>query len=314
MILEATMSQLKFIALLGNADKSILQIEFGDDFHIQEWPTDKFVSFCEKLFVEDAWFKLENEWGYGHARQSRQKHVYVVVKEYKDFPNPYDKNDDSPDKWHMRLAFEDIENSYLNDKITKLRLCAEGSINLCAQYYYRENKGEIDMESASEEMLFCESRLFKIKKSELNKINAFLKTPPLRPKHTYVRFALENFLESYRVAHIELEFVISMIALETLFNDGKQELRYKISRSCAVLLGKTKNDSKEIYKNLRELYDKRSTLVHTGDKSTVNQTDALRLKAYVRRSLFKILGLNLTKQDLAMKLTEHGFGSFRRIS
>jgi hypothetical protein len=308
------MPSLKFIALLGNVDRSILQIELGNGFHIQEWPRTKFVEFCEIGCSEDVEYKLDNQWGYGHARQSKRRHVYVIFKEFKNYFDDHDKN---LEPWAVKFRrwaiFEKNESDFLSDKITKLRLCIEGTINLCIQLYYKDDNGEIELDSSTEEGLYCENRLYKIKKSKIKKINDFLETPPLKLNHAYIHFALENFLESYRVAHNELEFIMLMIALEALFNDGKQELRYKISRGCAVLLGKTQAESKKIYEDLKELYNKRSTLVHLGDKSKLSEFDTILLKNYVRRGLFRAIELNLTKQNLAKKLTENGFGAFRRI-
>lgn len=122
-------------------------------------------------------------------------------------------------------------------------------------------------------------------------------------------FALENFQQSYRVAQIELEFIALMIAFEALFNDGKQELRNKVARGCAVLLGKTKAASRIYFKEVRDLYDRRSVLVHTGDRSKISRQDVLLLKEYVRKSIVRVVQLGLTKEELSARLTEAGFGS-----
>ena len=84
-----------------------------------------------------------------------------------------------------------------------------------------------------------------------------------------------------------------MLALEAIFNDGKQELRNKVSRGCAVLIGRNKEGSRRIFKNARDLHDKRSVLVHTGDTSKVQELDVRELHALVRQGLVRALALNI---------------------
>jgi hypothetical protein len=98
-----------------------------------------------------------------------------------------------------------------------------------------------------------------------------------------------------------------MIATEVLFNDGSYELKYRITRGMAVLLGTNKNECHEIYSNMKKLYDKRSGLVHTG-KAAISTTDVILLRHYLRNSIKELLRLRLSKTELSKKLMENGFG------
>ena len=313
------MSQVKYTALIGNVNKSILNINLGDGFNIEEWPIEKFVEFYEDMHgsaEHDIWFKLDDVWGYGHGRIYRPNNIYVVTKELTNFPSHGPSKDEENwlESFKKRDLFESGISERLEDKITKLRLCSEGSIKICVEFFYSIENNEIEMESSSEEQLHCENRLFKVKKSDLKLINGLLKSESLKTRHKYINFALDNYSQSYRVAHTELEFITLMIALEAIFNDGKQELRNKVSRGCAVLLGKTKVTSRKTFKDIRDLYDKRSILVHTGDKKKIQQNDVLLLKDYVRKSLLRVVELGLPKQKLLIQLSENGFGSYSKIS
>jgi hypothetical protein len=104
-----------------------------------------------------------------------------------------------------------------------------------------------------------------------------------------------------------------MIALESLFNDGQQDLRYKLSRGCAILLGKTIEESGRIYKDVTGLYDKRSKLVHTGNKKNITESDVLLLKEYTRRSIRRLLKLDLSKATLSQEFLSKGFGAYKTI-
>ena len=312
------MSKVDFVALIGNVNASILNVELGDGFRIEEWPIEKFVGFYEYMHgsaEHDIWFKLDDAWGYGHGRMYRPKNVYVVTKVLEEFPS-HDL-EKGQEKWLEAFRKRDIAESrvtnLLEDKIIKLRLLSEGSIKVCVEFFYSNDDGDLEMESSREEGLHCENRLYKIKKSDLDLINNLLKSPPINSRRKYINFAINNFSQAYRVAHTDLEFITLMIALEAIFNDGKQELRNKVSRGCAVLLGKTKASSRKIFKDVRDLYDKRSVLVHTGDTKKISRDDVLSLQSYVRRGLLRVLELDLTKDDLSVRLTENGFGSYSKI-
>lgn len=98
-----------------------------------------------------------------------------------------------------------------------------------------------------------------------------------------------------------------MIAAEVLFNDGAQELRYRISRGIAVLLSQTANEGKEIFRTMRKLYDKRSLLVHTGTASDLGMEDVRLLRGLVRRAIVRLSVLRLSKAQLSELLTTAGF-------
>lgn len=100
-----------------------------------------------------------------------------------------------------------------------------------------------------------------------------------------------------------------MMSLETLFHPSEQgELRYRISRNVAALLGKNDDkDSKTIFTDVEKLYDKRSKLVHTGNKSIVKESDLLLLRHYVRESIKEIYKMNKGKGDLLELLNSRGF-------
>lgn len=116
------------------------------------------------------------------------------------------------------------------------------------------------------------------------------------------------------MAHPYLGFISLMMAMEAIFNDGKNELRNKVSRGGAVLLGKNINSSRRIFSDLKKLYDIRSSLVHTGDISKIGNEELLLLRSYVRQSLLRVMELNLSKQSLSIQLSENGFGSYKRLA
>ncbi len=300
----------KYVALLGNVDKSILQVDFGDGFQVRPWSTDAFVSFYEEMHgsaEHDILFKLDEDWGYSNRRVYRPKTVYVIEKSLQDFP--LERANISELEWrdelYRRMDYERDQSALLEDKIRKLRLCAPGSIKVCVEFFY---SGDGEMQASTEEGLHCTNRLFKVRKADLPGIKRLLKEPPLVGTQKYLAFALDNYNQSYRVAQRPLEFISLMLAFEAIFNDGKQELRNKVARGCAVLLGRSKDESRRVFKDVKDLYDKRSVLVHTGDVSKIREAEIQMLHSYVRRSLAQAVTLNLPKEKFSVLLQEAGFG------
>jgi hypothetical protein len=80
-----------------------------------------------------------------------------------------------------------------------------------------------------------------------------------------------------------------MIAMEVLLNPSDHELRYRV-------------------KKMEGLYDKRSSLVHTGDRSPVTREDVLRLRHYVREAIKEVMRAGISKDDLLKALNTCGFG------
>lgn len=95
-------------------------------------------------------------------------------------------------------------------------------------------------------------------------LEEFIQNTNLPLKKPFLKLAFENFEISYEAPNRMLSFLSLMISLEVLFNQGPGGVKQKISRAGAVLLGKDKNQSKDIYGEVKKLYKKRSSLVHRG--------------------------------------------------
>jgi hypothetical protein len=307
---------MNYLALLGNVNESILNIALGDGFSIEKMPLFDFAKCCEEEFgIEDVWMKIDFNWGCVHDDTYRPEFVYVITKTLEHDPTSSDSEDFKNRKnlLHLELAYRDKISKYLDDKITKLRLLKEGSIRISIECYFElDEDGSRDFLGGSESALSCEHRLYELNDYKIDIANRFLAGPPLEKVPKYLNFALRNFEQSYQVAHKEFEYLSLMIALEALLNpDDKIELKMRVSRGCAVLLGKTVEESRHVFKQVKGLYDKRSSLVHTGDGSKITNSDVLCLKDLIRRSLKKALDLNLPSQELSTLLMESGFGSLR---
>jgi len=150
--------------------------------------------------------------------------------------------------------------------------------------------------------------LYTLEKSEIPDLQGFIQNTKLPFKEPFLQLAFENFELSYQIHNINLSFLSLMISLEPLFNPGSQELRYRISRNTAVLLGKENEDSKMIFSEIKDLYDKRSNIVHAGKSNIINNEDLLKLRHYVRESIKEINKMCKSKSELLDLLNSCGFG------
>jgi hypothetical protein len=125
-----------------------------------------------------------------------------------------------------------------------------------------------------------------------------------------MKLAYGNFMASYHLDDPKLVFITLMMSLEILFNQSTTELRYRVSRSVAVLLGKSRNKSEKIAKDLRGLYDIRSKIVHTGECDDLEKQKIVLLRNYVRKCLLKLFALGIKKDELITLLNELGYGDF----
>ena len=106
--------------------------------------------------------------------------------------------------------------------------------------------------------MFVSTESYTLEDSELEEINNYISTIELPFKENYLQIAFESFNLSYDTPIKELSFLSLMISLESLLNPSdNRELRYRISRNIAVLLGKDKKDSERIFSETKKFYDMR---------------------------------------------------------
>ncbi len=99
------------------------------------------------------------------------------------------------------------------------------------------------------------------------------------------------------------EFVIHLtIAAEALVQTGEGNLTQNLKRRIATLVANGAEETKEIERNMGELYVLRGLVVH-GHKPQIRITQTRQLDSYVRRAVEKGLELrDMTKKDLAQML------------
>lgn len=294
--------KMHFMGFLINADASILQLSLNHGFKIEAMSQSEAIDFVialRKVPYMEAGKILFMRYPFLNLPE---KQVYVIN-------NSFETDAEAKALHYGLIKFDNkFVQSYLYPIIRILRLFKEGDLRIPLEYYYtiKNRKPNSLMTKMSGKHVSREP--YHLESSELQDLYKFLNDTKIPFKRGFLQLAFENFELSYEISSIGLSFLTLMMSLETLLNPGEQELRYRISRNTAVLLGRGKEESRTIFSEIKELYDKRSKVVHTGDSKIVKRDALLKLRHHVRESIKKIYVMKKSKDEILDILNSCGFG------
>ncbi len=297
--------EIHFMGLLANIDKSILDVKLDLGFKIHTISAKKGVALLS-IFAGLPPMEIYKKLTIFNCL-SRDK-LYCVGN---SFESDIELGNDGAltsypsgmGEFSNKLVY-----GYLGPVIKLMRLFKGGNICMPLEYYYFIDDNIPKSFTRTETNLYIPSELYTLESSEIPDLQEFIQNTELPFKESFLQLAFGNFELSYQIHDRNLSFLSLMISLETLFNPGRQELRYRVSRNTAVILGKEKEDSEKIFREIKNLYDKRSDIVHTGKSNTINEEDLLKLRHYVRESIKVINNIGETKDELLEILNSCGFG------
>lgn len=114
-------------------------------------------------------------------------------------------------------------------------------------------------------------------------------------ENEFIAISLEYFYEAEKKFVYNSEgFISAMISLESLFNEGPSDIKYKLSHRAGFLLGLSEMDPIKAFEKLKDFYNKRSKLVH-GAGSLEYDPDRYFVARYTRRAI--IIFLILLKNE-----------------
>lgn len=304
------MSNLKlyFFAPLGNVDDSILNLKLKHGFEVDSISLDegsKLIGDFEKIPPNEIF-----RWRHYLTTISQRKKIYHIKNSFNyDLP----ENADEQGSYAMNF-FQEINKLYTENieiPLRYLRLFKTGNIYPACWYVYSISDNIPNIKYAGGASFFNLDELFHLDDIEIEPAQIFFEETRIPKDFKYLKLALENFELSYTTPNPSLAFLSLWIASEVLFNPGKGETIYKISRNFAVLLGNSVEDAKGIQRDIKKLYEKRSLLIHSGNEiwNAVGEEDEIaKLRNYVRDSIKQIIKMNLSKDDLVETLNSKGFG------
>jgi len=108
-------------------------------------------------------------------------------------------------------------------------------------------------------------------------------------ENDFITIALDYFHDSEKKFVYSNEgFISAIVSLESMFNEGPSDIKYKLSHRAAFLLGMYGLDPIEAFEKLKVFYNNRSKLVHGGGKLK-NDPDRYLVSRYTRRCLIIFL-------------------------
>jgi hypothetical protein len=144
-------------------------------------------------------------------------------------------------------------------------------------------------------------------------------------ENKFLLIALDYFHDAEnKFIYSDEGFISAMISLESLFNEGPSDIKYKLSHRAGFLLGLCNIDSVEAFEKLKLFYNHRSKLVH-GEGATTYDPDRYLVSHYTRKAIiiFLILlnsaerqgiGKNKRKQALLREIDYAMFDGKKRKS
>lgn len=295
---------MEYLGLIGNVENSFLKVQFGNGFTTERMKLSDFVAICKNEFqIQGVEEKLEHDWGYrSHDGSDIPEYVYVVRKSLTDFPEADGVLKDIElyrQQWQAEEDYEEQVSAYVENKTRVLRLLNEGSVQLSCEYFYETaNDGQRKLISCREQDQHGEDRLYKLNKKGLEQFSNIDYSELLNELPNYLKFAWNNFDQSYTIPHREVEFLCLMTSLEALLNDGSA-VKCGIAKGTANLIGRNKHEAVKVFDTLTRFYDLQARLINSGDKRDITEDTVVELKNIVRRALVEAIELKLPKQDLS---------------
>jgi hypothetical protein len=296
-------AKLYFKGILANVDSSILQVDFNHGFKIEAFSQEEAITLLSNLEkLPEMALVQKYFWHYECLNGSEQK-MYVISRSLESVSG----NDSTV---FSRIARFDNELvlGHLGPMIRLMRLFKEGDIRMPVKFYYQVQNNEIQGRTRSESGRYVSSEPCHLEASEIPFLLSFIQTVKLPFKRDFLHLAFENFELSYEISDMQLAFLVLMIGLETLLTDSNYEVTHRISRNTAVLLGENKEDSKEIFTQIKKLYGKRSGIVHSGKRNIIEKEDLLKLRGYLRKAIKEVYHLDREKSEIMNLLDSQGFG------
>jgi len=302
--------KIRFAGLLTNTDSSILDIKLEHGFKIEDIGSRELIELIikfENIPEILARVRVTGEKPYLNLKEDKG---YIISNLIDDFAVNVSGELDN-DNFRVLNEYDNTyANGYLYKSLSLMRLFKEGHIFMPDRYYFfDDDKSGIMAIKTGIDGSCIDRTIYTLQKSELTDLQTFLSIVRIPFEECSLRLAHDNFEISYSTNQEHLAFLTCMMSMESLFNpSGEGELRYRIARNTAVLIGKDKNDSESIWKRMKYLYDIRCDVVHAGKTDSVNNDDVIELRGYVRRSIKEFYKIGKSKQEVIEMLTSCGFG------
>jgi hypothetical protein len=288
-------------APLAYAGGSFRSVKLAPPFKIERWSYEK---ICELIIDMEG----PTDWSPDHRvdelhcvpEYGTTGHVITAQVEL-----DYDDSVDSILALHKALEAKD---ELLDRQIRLISLYLSAPILIAAKYWFQMENEERIMTSSTQQVVPYDSHSYGISYQEAQGLNAFLSRETPRNQPDFISIALDHWGHSYESIPLHMQLVSLVTALEVLLNPAQTELKHRVTRLAAVLLGTSKEDSQDIYMGLGKIYDARSKVVHTGRLAAAKDVWYWQLRRWVSRAILYAIALKRPKDQLCRDLNQLGFG------
>jgi hypothetical protein len=192
---------------------------------------------------------------------------------------------------------------YLEDLILKLRLFNPTPIKTTVQFHkLLENNTIVSIRGYTYSSMEFNPR-YSVSKKEISQFKRIYGTSF---KASLVQLAISNFSLSYQIVDKRAKVLVLMICLESLFNQGKDQISHTISRHLAIIMSTSLDEFRTNYTRIKKLYSMRSDIVH-GNKDINPYYELEELEEYVRKAIIFCSGFGGNKKELFEYLNAKGF-------
>ncbi len=285
-----------FIGFLGNlVDNSVTKLQLGEGFMIESGSPSEVMPFLSAL---------HSHWGERGGRDIWPEGCFRVVKRNIAEFDATGRGGVAADPTVSEEA-----HAFVQNKLRLLRLFKEGNVVLAYSFLYHMNESQPAPFCPRREYPVADRTPFTLTPTEVPEAQSFIERYGLPLEEPSMQLAFQSFDLSYEVHDPALVFLSLMIAMEVLLHPGdRDELKYRICRNAGVLLGQDISKGEAVFTEMKSLYDKRSKLVHSGNRSSLMRQDVLKLRQYVREAIKEAMSSGMSKNDLLNTLNAHGFG------
>jgi len=290
---------------LGNVDQSILKIKLDGGFEFDSMTYNEgrnFLSKLEKLPMEIFF----NQWR--HANNVFPNEGVYFIKKIFEFDLPHKENGDPDFCYELSEFTNSLVEKNIENTLRLLRLFKEGNIYLPCWYVYYVKNGIPSVIYAKGTPYPQNQSLYHLDENEIENAQEFIDSTKIPFSFDYVKLAHDNYEQSYLLHNDSLAFFTLMIALEVLFKPQRRsQFSDMISQNAGIILGHSPEEIEKIQKDISDLYDKRSELVHEGKViwyAAGEDDDVTRLRRYIRASIKEIISLDLSKDNLLEYLNQ----------
>lgn len=192
--------------------------------------------------------------------------------------------------------------------ILQLRLFKTGPIMTGSQFEIRKVDRRVYSKIESKKTELLSNGLYIMSSAEIDLFKECFN--PSFKINELCKLAFDSFELAYRLENLQTRFVTLMTALESLFNQGRDQITHIVSRHLALIVANDKVEFQEHYKAIKKLYGIRSAIVHgQGFRNDSLMKDCNILEEYVRRALNYCLKLDLdmTRRELFEELNANGY-------